>query len=114
ALGDADSIGRIGGEEFLVIARETNYEGAVKLAERIRSAVERTPILYMDQSISITVSIGFAVAEVGVPVDFLEMLKVAAAAVQHAKDAGRNCCEVRRLGQADDVPAVSPTSSSLP
>ena len=99
ALGEADSVGRIGGEEFLVIARETNHEGAIKLAERIRSTVEQTPIAYMDHSISITVSIGFAVAEVGVPVDFLEMLKVAASGVQHAKDAGRNRSVVRCMEQ---------------
>ncbi len=99
ALEETDSVGRIGGEEFLVIARETNEEGAIKLAERIRSTVEQTPILYMDQSISITVSVGFAVAEVGVPVDFLEMLKVAAFAVQRAKDAGRNRCEIHCMGQ---------------
>src|SRR4029077_7856531 len=35
-----DTVGRIGGEEFMVVAPETNVEGAVALAERIRSAVE--------------------------------------------------------------------------
>ncbi len=99
ALGEADSVGRIGGEEFLVIARETNHEGALILAERIRSTVEQTPIAYMNHSISITVSIGFAVAEVGVPVDFLEMLKVAASGVQQAKDAGRNRSVIRCMEQ---------------
>ena len=114
ALDEADSVGRIGGEEFLVIARETNHEGAIKLAERIRSTVEQTPIHYMDHSISITVSIGFAVAEVGVPADFQEMLKVAASAVQHAKDAGRNRCLVRCMEQPPEPPSVNPTSSTPP
>ncbi len=92
ALGEADSVGRIGGEEFLVIVRETNYEGADQTggAHPLDRGTDADP--YMDHSISITVSIGFAVAEVGVPVDFLEMLKVAASGVQHAKDAGRNRC----------------------
>ena len=40
-LREVDSVGRIGGEEFLVIARETNEEGALILAERIRSTVEQ-------------------------------------------------------------------------
>ena len=110
-MGDADSVGRIGGEEFLVIARETNHEGAVKLAERIRSTVEQTPIPYMNHSISITVSVGLVVAEVGVPVDFLEMLKLAAVAVQRAKDAGRNRCEIHCMAQPG---AVTPTSSPPP
>lgn len=105
-LREVDSVGRIGGEEFLVIARETNEEGAVILAERIRSTVEQTPIAYQEHSISITVSIGFAVAEVGVPADYQEMAESAAAALRQAKGTGRNRSEVRCLGsRAGERPA---------
>jgi diguanylate cyclase (GGDEF)-like protein len=97
SLREVDSVGRIGGEEFLVIARETNHEGAVSLAERIRSTVADTPITYHQKQIPVTVSVGFAVAEVGVPADYENMLETAAAALVHAKQAGRNRCEVRRL-----------------
>jgi diguanylate cyclase (GGDEF)-like protein len=97
ALREVDSVGRIGGEEFLVIARETNHEGAVKLAERIRSTVERTPVPYLSHAITVTVSVGFAVAEVGVPADFQQMIEAAADALRCAKQNGRNRCEVRRL-----------------
>jgi diguanylate cyclase len=96
-LREVDSVGRIGGEEFLVIARETNEEGAFILAERIRSTVEQTRIDYQNHSIAITVSVGFVAAEVGVPADFHEMIEVAAAALQHAKDTGRNRSEIRRM-----------------
>jgi diguanylate cyclase (GGDEF)-like protein len=96
-LREADSVGRIGGEEFLIIARETNEEGAVTLAERIRDTVEGAPIPYQNQRIAMTVSIGFAVAEPGVPADFAEMYKMAAAALHDAKEAGRNCCIIRCL-----------------
>lgn len=98
ALREVDSVGRIGGEEFLVIARETNEEGAYILAERIRSKVESTPIDYQGNAISITVSIGFAVAEVGVPADYQEMMELAAGALRHAKENGRNRGEIRKLG----------------
>jgi diguanylate cyclase len=97
ALREVDSVGRIGGEEFLVIARETNEEGAHILAERIRSTVEQTAIEYQGHSISITVSIGFAVAEVGVPADYLEMMEMAAGALRHAKETGRNRSEIQLL-----------------
>src|SRR5262245_31597517 len=75
---EVDSVGRIGGEEFLVIARETNAEGAAVLAERIRATVEANAIDYRGQRICITVSVGFAVAEVGVPAEFEEMARLAA------------------------------------
>jgi diguanylate cyclase (GGDEF)-like protein len=99
-LREVDSVGRVGGEEFLVIARETGEEGAHVIAERLRAAVAETPILYHGRPITITVSIGFAVADVGVPADYVTMTEGAAAALKHAKDAGRNRYEVRRLPTA--------------
>jgi diguanylate cyclase (GGDEF)-like protein len=95
SLREVDLVGRMGGEEFLVIAPETNEEGAVTLAERIRTGVAQTPILYGPHSIRITVSIGLAVADVGVPATFEGMYATAAAALSFAKDNGRNCFEVR-------------------
>ena len=96
-LREVDSVGRVGGEEFLVIARETNEEGAFILGERIRSTVAETPIEYQEHSITITASIGLAVAEVGVPADYQQMVEAAAAALRRAKENGRNRCEVHRL-----------------
>ena len=74
-LREVDSVGRIGGEEFLVIARETNEEGRRHPggAHPLHGG-DRRPIEYMNHSISITVSVGFAVAEVGVPADYQEMI----------------------------------------
>jgi diguanylate cyclase len=85
-----DSLGRLGGEEFLVIARETDEEGAHTLAERIRSTVESSPIEYQGQQIKLTVSVGVAVAEAGVPATFDELYTAACSALQRAKDTGRN------------------------
>jgi diguanylate cyclase (GGDEF)-like protein len=96
-LREVDSVGRVGGEEFLVIARETNEEGAFILGERMRSTVEQTPIEYHHHSITITASIGLAVAEVGVPADYQQMVEAAAAALRRAKENGRNRCEVHRM-----------------
>jgi diguanylate cyclase (GGDEF)-like protein len=92
------SVGRYGGEEFLVIAREANEEGARILAERIRKKVESTPIEYNKQLVPITVSIGFAVAEGKTPVTYSEMYRVAATALQQAKQEGRNRCKIHPLG----------------
>ena len=95
SLRTVDFLGRIGGEEFLVIAPETNTDGAITLAERIRSTVADTPIVYGPYSIRITVSIGLAVADSGVPATFEAMYATAAAALSQAKDNGRNRFEIR-------------------
>jgi diguanylate cyclase (GGDEF)-like protein len=96
-LREVDSVGRIGGEEFLVLAREANEEGAQTLAERIRSTVENTPIMYQGHPINVTVSVGFAVAEPGVPADYPELYKMADSALYEAKKAGRNRCVIHCL-----------------
>jgi diguanylate cyclase (GGDEF)-like protein len=101
SLRTVDMIGRIGGEEFLVLAPETNLEGAHVLAERIRSAVERSDISYKEELIRVTVSIGFAVADVGITADYDQMKHVAAAALGDAKARGRNCCVIRPVLRTD-------------
>jgi diguanylate cyclase len=97
SLREVDSVGRMGGEEFLVIARETGEDGAAHLAERIRATVAATPISYEGHAISITVSIGVAVAEVGVPTTQQALYEAAAAALSRAKQAGRNRVVMHRL-----------------
>jgi diguanylate cyclase (GGDEF)-like protein len=94
---EVDSVGRLGGEEFLMIARETDEEGAHTLAERIRATVADTPICYEGHHIFITVSIGLAVADVGVPVEYESMSRLAAYALHLAKERGRNRSEVVRV-----------------
>jgi diguanylate cyclase (GGDEF)-like protein len=106
SLREVDSVGRLGGEEFLVIARETSEDGARRLAERIRVTVANTPIPYSGHAISITVSIGLAVAEVGVPVEYDAMMRAAAGALQQAKNEGRNCIRFGLIAQATAAPVA--------
>jgi diguanylate cyclase (GGDEF)-like protein len=96
-LRTVDSIGRIGGEEFLVVAPETTVEGAVVLAERIRTTVERTPFVYNGTPIPVTVSVGFAVAEPDSRADYKRMKLLASETVHEAKANGRNQTVVRPL-----------------
>ncbi len=53
-----DHLGRYGGEEFLIILPETQIEGAITFAERVRSAVADTPLDQIEEHI--TISIGVA------------------------------------------------------
>jgi diguanylate cyclase (GGDEF)-like protein len=111
SLREVDSVGRVGGEEFLVVAREANMEGTATLAERIRATVANTPIEYNGQKIHITVSVGFAVAEAGVAATHEGLVELAAAALAHAKDTGRNRCEIRQLVPEGEQIGVSTVSA---
>jgi diguanylate cyclase (GGDEF)-like protein len=97
SLRTVDILGRIGGEEFLVIAPETNMEGAMVLGERIRGTIENTPFHYKDEQIPVRVSIGFAVAADNVVADYETMKHRAASALAEAKRSGRNQCKYQLM-----------------
>lgn len=94
----SDSVGRVGGEEFMVVAPGTDSAGAAVLAERIRQTVAEQPTVFNGTPIRMTVSVGFAVAEAGSPVGYDAFRKTAEEALKEAKDTGRNRCVVRAVG----------------
>ncbi len=85
----SDIVCRYGGEEFLILATETNIENAKLLAERLRSSIEKEAILAVQQmQIYITVSIGLAQYQ---PTESCEyMIFRADQALYQAKNNGRN------------------------
>ncbi len=60
ALRNMDILGRWGGEEFVVLLPETEIEGAIVIAERLRQVVEESSFVSGPNKISFTVSIGVA------------------------------------------------------
>jgi diguanylate cyclase (GGDEF)-like protein len=107
-----DTVGRIGGEEFMAIAPETDYEGAVILAERIRSAVEQKRVAYQDHTIKVTVSVGFAVLEPNQLSTYDQLKHEAALALSEAKATGRNRCVVRTVTSGRPASEVAPGKSA--
>ena len=95
AIRGTDALGRVGGEEFMVVAPATDEEGAFILAERLRIAVESSHAIYNGDEVRVTVSAGFAVAPAGSPVPYERLREVATAALKDAKTAGRNRSIVR-------------------
>jgi diguanylate cyclase (GGDEF)-like protein len=55
----SDSIGRIGGEEFLLLWPGLSAEGARLAAERIRAVVQDSPFVLGDVSLAMTASLGY-------------------------------------------------------
>jgi diguanylate cyclase (GGDEF)-like protein len=95
ALRREDVLARHGGEEFVVLARDTPLAGARALGERMRKAVERSRLSWQGQDLALTISIG--VTAVVAPAEYqpgkseLEILDAADRALYQAKQAGRNC-----------------------
>lgn len=83
---------RWGGEEFIVIAPETDLEDAVKLAEKLREAVEKYDF---DKVHRVTISIGVANYKEDIDKNNIDSLvNRADEALYRAKEGGRNRVEV--------------------
>jgi len=90
-----DFLSRWGGEEFVFILSDTNEEGAIKVAENLRKAIENN-ILKTEQygDLKITVSIGIG-CDYFKNLDQSEvLLKTADDALYKAKENGRNRVEL--------------------
>jgi diguanylate cyclase (GGDEF)-like protein len=103
----SDVIGRVGGEEFVVLAPGTDMPELMRLADRIRTTLAATPLVVDDRTLQLTVSIGAAVAPRGAR-DFAGVLRLADLALYAAKRAGRN----RVAASPVDVPAAPPPMTS--
>ena len=84
-----DTVGRYGGEEFLVVLPNCGKAGIELNAERIRLAISSVPILTDDAKITITVSVGATMATAGAGSNN-DVLTAADGALYQAKEAGRN------------------------
>jgi diguanylate cyclase (GGDEF)-like protein len=105
-----DTVGRLGGDEFMVLAPQTTLEGAGVLGERMRLLVERSRAQYRGEPIALTISLGFAVADWTVSASYDQMKHAAAAALAEAKQQGRNRCIVRSVAAACPVAPPAPAS----
>jgi diguanylate cyclase (GGDEF)-like protein len=90
ALRGSDILARYGGEEFLVILPETDTEGTLILAERLRAAINDTPITLEHDTLSISISLGIAElnAQTQNPT---QLVAEADHGLYQSKDNGRNC-----------------------
>ncbi len=90
SIRNSDIAARYGGEELCVILPNTDREGSMNIAERIRKNIENLRIPYEGESITITCSIGVSSIPDNQPVDVKEFLKQADQALYEAKNSGRN------------------------
>ncbi len=88
-----DSVGRYGGEEFLMILPNCDLANAMQRANELREIIARTPVVCSGQERLITMSMGVAVSNTDGKSELEALLNQADAGLYAAKEKGRNRTE---------------------
>jgi diguanylate cyclase (GGDEF)-like protein len=91
-----DLFGRLGGEEFAALLRDTTRERAMAVADQIRSFFADATREVEGQPVAATVSIGIVISHDAV-LDLSALLAQADHALYRAKDGGRNRVEIASI-----------------
>jgi diguanylate cyclase (GGDEF)-like protein len=89
-LRQPDLIARFGGEEFVVVLRETSQANAVLVANRLRQRIQDTGFDHDGRTLRVTLSVGVAAFPEHDVAESEELLELADQALYRAKEAGRN------------------------
>jgi two-component system cell cycle response regulator len=102
-----DSVGRYGGEEFLVLFPGCNTTAAHDAAERLRKSICRGPVETPAGTLEVTMSIG-GVSTVEWPKDNpSQILQMADSALYRAKEEGRNRVVMAGAGDHEEAQRAS-------
>ncbi|CAD2224897.1 Sensory box/GGDEF protein [Pseudoalteromonas sp. 3J6] len=89
ALRETDIAGRYGGEEFVVTLLDTDKQGAIVFAERLRQLIETSPAKYNKHTVHMAISVGIACFDNAFK-DHERWIEAADKALYHSKETGRN------------------------
>lgn len=113
ALRPSDVIGRVGGDEFVVLLPETPLAEAHLVADRLRVAICGAPMRILSKPVHVSVSLGLAeISDEIASID--EVLVRTEAALHYSKQNGKNLLTSRTTaaagfgagGQGEDVPGA--------
>lgn len=107
SLRSQDSVGRFGGEEFILILPNNSLEQAMLIAERCRKNVEKMVLRVETQALKITASFGVAISQQNTTKE--DVTRQADQALYFAKNNGRN--QVRTFFE---IPEKQVETSSIP
>ncbi len=106
ALRETDTLGRWGGEEFLLMLPDTPVADAEGVIERVRQQLAQVRFDAIDPRLSVTFSAGIAAHAVSEAV--MTTVEHADQAMYAAKQAGRNCSVVAGAGAEAESHAMMP------
>lgn len=110
-----DALCRYGGEEFVVVARDTSLNEAEVLAERVRHQIESLRFDVEGQAAALTVSVGVSATRPAPGGDETEALLLAVdEALYAAKEGGRNCVRSRNPPAPSERAPVRPGHTAPP
>jgi len=89
-----DVVGRFGGEEFLAILTDTDSEGGVKFAQKVREHVQKARFVYKKKRITVTISAG--VSQRANHLSLEATINAADEYLYKAKNSGRNRVEYKK------------------
>ena len=89
-----DHVGRIGGEEFLIVVPNCDLDALRECAERFRSSISDLPFATPSGPLAITVSIGATICSPEHPLDSDLLRKMADYALYRVKSRGRNGTDI--------------------
>ncbi|MEM7049013.1 MAG: GGDEF domain-containing protein [Acidobacteriota bacterium] len=96
---------RVGGDEFVILAPETDSQGAVALASKLRERIAGLEYHYCDFTVSVTCSFGVAQFETGM-VQREDLYEAADQALFLSKRAGRNRVTLAAASADTDGPGI--------
>ncbi len=91
---DSDYVGRMGGDEFMVLMKDTTPEITMERAGELNKKIKRT-FTERDITVGISCSIGIAFFSMD-GTEYEELYKAADEALYEAKEAGKNCFRVAK------------------
>ncbi len=91
-LRPADKLGRVGGEEFLILLPATELKSVRAIAQRLCDAVAALEWPELEPAFTVTISLGLA--QSGQQKDFMQLWACADSALYKAKESGRNRTEL--------------------
>ena len=103
ALRESDFAGRYGGEEFLVLLPDTDADGAVNAAEKIRASISRISLPQVSRTIAASLGVATLPDDAG---DADTLIRQADRALYAAKAAGRDRVEL--AGLRGPTPTTAP------
>src|SRR5260370_30136241 len=101
-----DSIGRYGGEEFLILLPNCDEESTQRQAERMRCHLAQAPVGEFEHSFTLTASFGATCASAGYPASVEGLIRRADEAMYLAKKHGRNRVEYLSYSSEAEPPEL--------